>query len=48
MGDLYSFIRQNVFWDSYTGKYLFRGRQFKRQGQAEKAACDAYRKEKHA
>lgn len=48
MGDLYSFIRQNVCYDRVTGKYLFRGRQFKRNGQAQKAARDAYLKEKHA
>ncbi|EJS0970449.1 hypothetical protein NW995_002444 [Salmonella enterica] len=48
MGDLYGFIRRNVFWDSYTGKYVFRGREYKRQGQAEKAARDAYVKENRA
>lgn len=46
--NLYSFIRQNVFFDRVTGKYLFRGRQFKRNGQAQKAARDAYLQEKRA
>lgn len=42
---LYQFIRQNVLHDRFTGKYLFRGREFKRNGQAQKAARDAYLKE---
>lgn len=43
--DLYTFIRQNVFFDRVTGKYLFRDREFKRNGQAQKAAREAYLKE---
>lgn len=46
--NLYSFIRQNVFFDSVTGKYVFRGREFKRNGQAQKVARDAYMKENRA
>lgn len=45
---LYNFIRQNVCYDSVTGKYLFRTREFKRNGQAQKAARDAYLKENRA
>lgn len=45
---LYSFIRHNVFFDRLTGKYIFRGREFKRNGQAQKAARDAYVKENRA
>ncbi len=48
VSNLYSFIRQNVFFDRVTGKYLFRGRKFKRNGQAQKAAREAYMKENRA
>lgn len=48
VSNLYTFIRENVFFDRVTGKYVFRGRQFKRNGQAQKAARDAYMKENHA
>lgn len=45
---LYEFIRKNVFYDRVTGKYVFRGREFKRNGQAQKAARDTFIKEYHA
>lgn len=48
VSNLYSFIRENVFFDRVTGKYIFRGREFKRNGQAQKAAREAYMKENHA
>lgn len=46
--NLFTFIRENVFYDRVTNKYIFRGQAFKRNGQAQKAARLAYLMEKKA
>lgn len=40
------FINREVWKDESTGKWIFMGKEFKRQGQAEKAAMQYFKKNK--